>query len=319
MQGSYDICLDIGGTKVLGAIFDRDKKIVHRLKKKTKGSGTSVDNVEQVIVSVVREMIEASGIDRSEFKAIAAAAPGVIDQENGIVLSSANLPWTNYDIKSAVENQTGIPFHIGNDVNVGVLGEFKYGAGRGYSNIVGFFVGTGIGGGLILDGKLFTGNKFKAAEYGHMILDPKGPKCNCGQRGCLEAFASKHGMSSYVLQQVSKGRQSIMADKIENGVFRSKALKKAVASNDAVALEAVDRSCHYLAIAAGNMINTISPDLVVFGGGVIEALGDVFLPKILAEVDKYCMPAIRSTVELKAAELGDDSVLYGDLAMIEDL
>ena len=319
MAGTYDICLDIGGTKVLGAIFDQNRQIIHRLKKKTKGSGTSVDNIEQVIVSVVQEMIAASGIERSEFKAIAAAAPGVIDQEKGIVLSSANLPWTNYDIKSAVESQTGIPFHIGNDVNMGVLGEYIYGAGRGYHNIVGFFVGTGIGGGLILDGKLFTGNKFKAAEYGHMVLDPEGPKCTCGQRGCLEAFSSKHGMSSYILAQASRGRKTIMADMIENGVFRSKALKKALAANDAVSMEAVDRACHYLAVATGNMINTISPDLVIYGGGVFEAMGDIFLPKILSELDSYCMSTIRSTVELKTAELGDDSILYGDLAMIEAL
>ena len=176
-----------------------------------------------------------------------------------------------------------------------------------------------MGGGLILDGTLFTGNKFKAAEYGHMILDPEGPLCNCGQRGCLEAFSSKHGMSSYILQQVSRGRHSLMSDKIENGVFRSKALKRALLANDAVAMEAVDRACHYLAVATGNMINTISPDVVIYGGGVIEAVGDLFLQKILAEVDRYCMPAIRSTVELKIAALGDDSVLYGDLAMIEDL
>ncbi len=262
-------------------------------------------------------MIEESGIEKKAFKAIAAAAPGVIDQEDGIVLTSPNLPWTNYDIKSAVEKKVGIPFFIGNDVNVGILGEYKYGVARGYSNIVGFFVGTGMGGGLILNGSLFTGNKYKAAEYGHMILDPEGPLCNCGQRGCLEAFSSKQGMSSYIRQQVSRGRKSLMADKIANGVFRSKAMKKAIAANDVVAMEAVDRACHYLAVATGNMINTISPDLVVYGGGIIEAMGDLFLSKILAEVDKYCMPSIRPTVELKNAQLGDDSVIYGDLAMIE--
>ena len=317
MSDSFNICLDIGGTKVLGAIFNKEKEIVYRLKKRTREFGDSVENVEDLIIGVVNEMIEESGIDKKAFKAIAAAAPGVIDQEDGIVLTSPNLPWTNYDIKSAVEKKVGIPFFIGNDVNVGILGEYKYGVARGYSNIVGFFIGTGMGGGLILNGSLFTGNKYKAAEYGHMILDPEGPMCNCGQRGCLEAFSSKQGMSSYIRQQVSRGRKSLMADKIANGVFRSKAMKKAIAANDVVAMEAVDRACHYLAVATGNMINTISPDLVVYGGGIIEAMGDVFLPKILSEVDKYCMPSIRPTVELKNAQLGDDSVIYGDLAMIE--
>ena len=175
-----------------------------------------------------------------------------------------------------------------------------------------------MGGGLILNGKLFTGTGFKAAEYGHMVLEPEGPLCNCGQRGCLEIFSAKKGMSAYILQQASRGRKCQLADQIENGVFKSRALKKALADGDTVTMEAVDRACHYLAIATGNMINTFSPDMVVYGGGVIEAVGKIFLEKIEAEVDKYCMPSIRSTVQLKAAALGDDSILYGALSMIPD-
>ena len=135
------------------------------------------------------------------------------------------------------------------------------------------------------------------------------------QRG---GFSSKKGMSAYIMQQTSRGRKNMLSDTIENGVFKSKNLKKAIAAKDPVTLEAVDRACHYLAIATGNMINTISPDIVVYGGGVMEAVGDFFMEKILAEVDRYFMPSIRSTVELKKAALGDDSNIYGALAMIED-
>ena len=317
MAKTYNICLDIGGTKVLGAIFNEKKEIIYRLKKKTKESGDDSENVEKVIISVVEEMIKESGIKKSQINAIAAGAPGVIDQAEGIVLFSPNLPWRDYDIKTPIEKKFGVPFHIGNDVNVGVLGEYYYGAAQGYHNVVGFFVGTGMGGGLILDDKLFTGNKFKAAEYGHMILDPEGPLCNCGQRGCLEAFSSKKGMSAYITQQMNRGRASLMEGKIENGVFKSRMLKKALEAEDAVTVEAVDRAAHYLAVATGNLINTISPDVVIYGGGVIEAVGDIFLEKILKEVDRYCMTSIRPTVELKTAALGDDSILYGALAMIE--
>jgi len=318
VAGDYSICLDIGGTKVLGAIFDDENKPIYRLKKKTKSGGDSSENVEQVIISVVEEMIAESGVKKGKIRAIAAGAPGVINQAEGVVLFSPNLPWRDYDIRTPIEKKFGVPFHIGNDVNVGVLGEYRYGAARGYSNVVGFFVGTGMGGGLILDGKLFSGHLFKGAEYGHMILDPEGPLCNCGQRGCLEAFSSKQGMSAYIRQQVSRGRSSMMAEALDGSVFKSKALKRALEKGDAVSMEAVDRACHYLAIATGNMINTISPEIVVYGGGVIEAVGDLFLEKILAEVDRYCMPSIRPTVELKKAELGDDSVLYGALSMIVD-
>lgn len=318
MAKRYNICLDVGGTKVLGAIFNEKDEIIFRLKKRSKSEGEGSADVEKVIINVVEEMIETSGIDRKELNAIASCAPGVIDQNKGIVLFTPNLPWRNYDIAGAMRKRFGVPFFVGNDVNLGVLGEFKYGAARGYQNIVGFFPGTGLGGGLILNGQLFTGNQFKAAEYGHMILDPEGPLCGCGQRGCLEAFSSKKGMSDYVRQQVSRGRESMLGEAVQNGgIFRSKQLKKALAAGDKVATEAVDRACHYLAIATGNMINTISPDLVLYGGGVMEAMGDLFLEKILAEVDRYCMPQIRSTVELKVATLGDDSILYGDLAMIK--
>lgn len=318
MSESYNICLDVGGTKVLGAIFNEKKEIVYRLKKKSKEQGDSTQNVEKVIISVVEEMIEESGIKKKDIHAISSSAPGVIDQNTGVVLFTPNLPWRNYDIRSSMEKKFGIPFYIGNDVNLGVLGEYKYGVAWGYKNVVGFFVGTGMGGGLILNGELYTGNQFKGAEYGHMILDPEGPLCNCGQRGCLEAFSSKQGMSAYIRQQVSRGRESMMADAVSEGVFRSKALKKALAAKDPVAMEAVDRACHYLAIATGNMINTISPDLVIYGGGIIEAMGDLFLSKILAEVDRYCMTAIRPTVDIKNAALGDDSVIYGALALIEE-
>ena len=317
MADNCNICLDIGGTKVLGAIFDENEKIVYRLKKKTKSGGDSSENIEQVIISVVDEMLAGSGIPKEKVHAIAAGAPGVINQEKGIVLFSPNLPWRDYDIRMPIEKRFGVPFHIGNYVNVGVLGEYKYGAVKGYKNIVGFFVGTGMGGGLILNGELFTGNEFKAAEYGHMILDPEGPLCNCGQRGCLEAFSSKQGMSAYIRQQVGRGRKSMMADALDGSAFKSKALKKALEAGDAVSIEAVDRACHWLAVATGNMINTFSPDAVVYGGGVIEAVGDLFLEKITAEVDRYCMPSIRSTVALKKAALGDDSVLYGALSMIK--
>ena len=318
MSESYNICLDVGGTKVLGAIFNENREIIYRLKKRSKGEDGASSNIEEVIVSVVEEMIKESGIKKSKINAIASCAPGVIDQDAGIVLFTPNLPMKDYDIKGAMEKRFGVPFYVGNDVNLGVLGEYKYGAAKGYKNVVGFFVGTGMGGGLILNGSLFTGNKFKGAEYGHMILDPEGPLCNCGQRGCLEAFSSKQGMSAYVRQQVARGRKSMLAEHVQDGVFRSKPLKKALAAGDEVAVEAVDRACHWLAVATGNMINTISPDLVLYGGGVIEAVGDIFLKKILAEVDRYCMPQIRSTVDIKTAALGDDSILYGDLALIEE-
>ena len=318
MNKPYKICLDIGGTKILGVIFNENDEIIYRLKKRTKGSGEGTENVEQTIISVVAEMVKKSGISLKQVQGNAAGAPGVIDQENGIILFSPNLPWRDYDIRTPLEKKFKVPFYIGNDVNIGILGEYKHGAGQGYTNVVGFFVGTGMGGGLILDGKLYTGSHFKGAEYGHMILDPEGPVCNCGQRGCLEAFSSKQGITKYIRRQASRGRETMMLEHLEGGTFRSKYLKQALRKKDPVTVEAVNRACHWLAVATGNMINTFSPDVVIYGGGVVEATGETFVKKILKEVDNYCMPSIRSTVELKSAALGDDSIVYGALSLIED-
>lgn len=318
MAGKYNICLDIGGTKVLGVIFNEKNEIIYKLKKRTKENGDDATNIELVIINVVKEMLKESGLKKSDINAISAGAPGVVDSAAGVVLFSPNLPWRNYDIRTPIEKYFNAKFFIGNDVNVGVLGEYKYGAAQGYKNVVGIFPGTGMGGGMIINGELFTGTGFKAGELGHMVLDPEGPLCGCGQRGCLEAFSSKKGMSAYITEQISRGRESFLSDKIENGVFRSKYLKKALKMGDRVAVEAVDRACHYLAVATGSLINIFSPDLIVFGGGVMEACGEHFLKKITDEVDRYCMPSIRPTVELKCASLGDDSILYGALSMIMD-
>ena len=318
MGEKYRICLDVGGTKVLGAIFDGARQPVFRIKKKSNENGDGLENVEQVIVSVVEELLASSGVSLKQVSAIASSIPGVVDQRAGLVLFTPNLPMRNYDMGRAMKQRFGVPFFIGNDVNLGVLGEHLYGAARGYRNVVGIFPGTGVGGGLILNGELYTGNAFKAGEIGHMVLDPEGPLCGCGQRGCLEAFSSKQGMSAYIRQQTARGRESLLGEAVQTGVFKSKKLRRALEAGDEVAMEAVDRSCHYLAVATGSLINIFSPDLVLYGGGVIEALGDLYLGKILREVDRYCMPEIRSTVELKCAALGDDSVLFGALALIEE-
>jgi len=311
----YKICLDIGGTKVLGAIFDQSGIIVHRLKKKTRANEGSI-NVEDTVVSVVRELIEEFGITMDRVEAIAAGAPGIINDDTGVILFSPNLPWQNYPIKESIEQIFGVPFYIGNDVNLGVLGEWTFGVANGYEHVVGLFIGTGLGGGLIINGKLYSGHQYKGAEFGHMILNIDGPQCNCGQRGCLEAFSSKTGMTDYIRQQIRHGRSTLMETAVSEAVFRSKEMKTAYEQGDAVMIEAIDRACMYLAVASGNLVNMFSPQMVIFGGGVIEALGEVFLDKILARVNAFCLPSVRDSVKFEIAALGDDSILFGALALI---
>lgn len=319
MAKKYNICLDIGGTKVLGAVFNSKDKLVCKVKKRSTEQGSEAKNIEAVIIEVTRLLIEKANIKKSQINAISAGVPGIIDSDAGIVVFTPNLPWRNYDLRGAIEKEFGAKFYLGNDVNVGVLGEYKYGAGKGFKNIVGFFLGTGVGGGLILNGKLYEGNEFKAGELGHMnVVSENGRECGCGNHGCLESYSSKKGMAKYILEEVAKGRESLMTASIDaNGVFKSKALKAAVEAGDQVAIEAIDEACHYLGIATGSMINALSPDCVIYGGGVMESMGDYFVERILPEVDRYAMPAIRPSVEIRKASLGDYSNIYGSLALIK--
>ncbi|MCX7922209.1 MAG: ROK family protein [Clostridia bacterium] len=316
-MGKKYICLDIGGTKVLGAVFDEKNSIVYKVKKKTRAE-KGLEQIEEKIIKVVDELIGESGMDRSELAAIGAGAPGVINSDSGEIIYAPNLPWRNYNIRNAIETRFKVPFYIGNDANVGVLGEWKYGAGIDRKNIVGLFVGTGVGGGLILDGKLFTGSKHAAAELGHMVLNTEGPYCNCGQRGCLEAYAGKIGISREIKTQIERGRKTALKELMGDDInlLKSKALKKAIEEKDDLAIEVLDRAVYYLAAGAGSLINVFNPDMVILGGGVVEAMGDYIMPSFKKHIKRFAMPDILTGTELVKSALGDDAIVYGALAMI---
>ncbi len=316
MKKAY-ICLDIGGTKVLGSVFDENLKIVCTVKKKTKAE-EGKEKIEERILGIIEELITKSQMDRGSLVAIGAGAPGIIDESTGHIIFTPNIPWKNYKIKKVIEDRFNVPFHIGNDVKMGTLGEWKYGAGKGRENIVGIFVGTGIGGGVIIDNKLYAGAKHSGTEIGHMIINTEGPYCNCGQRGCLEAYASKIAITREIRTQMQRGRKTILSELMgeDTSVIKSKMLKKAVEQKDELALEVLDKAVYYLAAGAGSLINIFNPNMIIFGGGVFEALGGYMLPKVQEKIKRFSMPAVLEGTEIVQSKLGDDSILYGSLALI---
>ncbi len=317
-MGKKHICLDIGGTKVLGAILDEKDNIIFKVKKKTKAD-KGLEKIEERIIDVVDELIKESGTDKNDIAAIAAGAPGVINEETGELIYAPNLPWKNYDLKKVIEDKFGRPFYIGNDANLGMLGEWKYGTAAKKENVVGIFVGTGIGGGLIINNKLFTGKRHDAGELGHMILNTEGPYCNCGQRGCFEAYASKVAITREIKTQIQRGRKTVLKDLMdEDSVIKSKALKDAIEAKDSVALEVMDNAIYYLAAGTGNLINIFSPDMVVLGGGVLESLGDYIMPMLKDYVKRFTLPELLKGTEIVRSELGDDAIIYGALAIIKE-
>lgn len=318
-MGKKYICLDIGGTKVLGAVFDEDNNIVFRVKKKTRVE-KGMEKVEEKIINVVEDLINGSGIDKGEIAAIGAGAPGVINEDTGEIIFAPNLPWRNYDIKSIIEKKFNVPFFLGNDANIGMLGEWKYGAAVKKENVVGIFVGTGIGGGLILNNKLFSGPRHLAGELGHMVLNTEGPYCNCGQRGCLETYAAKVALTREIRVQIERGRKTILKDLVDGdgSIIKSKALKKAIDEKDSVALEIMDRAIYYLAAGTGSLINIFNPDMVVLGGGVLESLGDYIMPLLKNHVKRFTLPAVLEGTDIVQSVLGDDALLFGALALIKE-
>ncbi|MDE0298764.1 MAG: ROK family protein [Candidatus Poribacteria bacterium] len=309
----FVVGVDLGGTKILAAIIGSNGKIVSRFKAMTRAD-KSAEEVIGRIADCVSESIKKANLDRTQVRAIGIGAPGVIDSNTGVVIYAPNLRWTDVALKAALENQSEIPVTVDNDVNLGTLGEQALGAGRGVDNLVGIFVGTGIGGGIILNGKLFYGANRTAGEIGHVILKPDGPKCSCGNRGCLEALASRTAISRHVQKAITKqGKKSILPE-LNGGsldLVRSRALAKAVERGDKVTLKAIQRAQYYLGVGVATVTGIVNPQVVVLGGGLIEAMGKDFVAGVYNVAAELALPNAMNGVDVLSAELGDDAGVIG--------
>jgi glucokinase len=309
----YVVGVDMGGTKILAAVIDSNGQIVSRLKVMTKAE-RGADDVIDRIASCISKSIEQAKLQQSRIRAIGVGAPGVVDPVSGKVIFAPNLGWSNIALKGALENLLEIPVFVDNDVNLGTLGEQMLGAGRKAENLVGIFVGTGIGGGIILNGKLFYGANCTAGEIGHVILKPGGPKCSCGNRGCLEALASRTAISRQIRKAITQqGKKSVLPE-LNGGnldLVRSGALAKAVEKGDKVTTKAIQRAQHYLGIGVATVIGFVNPQVVVLGGGLIEAMGEDFVNGVYNVAAKLALPNAMNGVEVVGAMLGDDAGAVG--------
>ena len=234
-----------------------------------------------MICKVIDKLLE--NVEKENIIGIGAAAPGIIDSDNGVVVFSPNMEWENYNLKKELEEKYGIEVFLGNDVNIGTLGEYLYGAGQGTKNIVGIFVGTGVGGGIIIDGKVYGGNIGAAGEIGHIVLNPDGPLCGCGARGCLESYGSKTAMQKEILAQIERGRDTVLKEVLTNGdsnIIKSESLKLGYENGDDVTVDAVNNASRYLGAGVATVMNMLNPEMIVLGGGVIESMGDIIIPMI---------------------------------------
>jgi glucokinase len=304
--------VDLGGTKIYAAVVDRKGKIVGSERKKTKaelGFPTTVNRMAEC----VRSAAAAAGVSLDEIKAVGVGSPGPLDMKKGVIIESPNLDWKGAPLRKELKRLLGKPVFVDNDANVGLLGEYAFGAAQGAKGAVGFFVGTGIGGGVIIGGRLLHGFNQNAGELGHIILDPAGPRCGCGNRGCLEAFSSRLSIEREIRAAIAAGTPSAVLEGVENpdAPIRSRRLLEAYLANDAAVVPAINRSAEYLGYAIASMLNIFNPEAVVIGGGVVEALGDLYVDRAREIAVKNCFEIASRKVRIVPASLKDDSAVLG--------
>jgi glucokinase len=309
--------VDMGGTKILSAVIDPEGNILSTAKVPTKADKDTSIVIDR-IAECIQRAIDKSGVTAASIQAVGIGAPGPLDPATGVVIFAPNLRWKDVRLKEELEARVGFPTFVDNDVNIGTLGEHVFGAGRGVQNVVGIFVGTGIGGGIILQGELFHGASKTAGEIGHIIVKAGGPRCGCGTRGCLEALASRTAMAKQFQKAIlKKGKKSVLSELTSGdlGAIRSGVLAKAIRANDKLTLKVIKKATKYLGIGIGSIVNFLNPEMIVLGGGVVEALDDTFLDSIRKASEKYALPNTLSGVQIVRAKLGDNAGILGAAAL----
>jgi glucokinase len=311
--------VDLGGTKILAGIVDAEHRILGRAKRVTPAR-EGANAILAVMVDALGEALDQAAVSAGNLAGIGVGSPGPLDTDAGVILFSPNLNVKQFALGPDLSRALGRPVLVQNDVRVGGYGEFRLGAGRGLRDLIVAFVGTGIGGCFIKDGAIVKGFTGNAGEVGHIILKAGGPKCGCGNRGCMEALASKTAISRRVLKMVRRGIPTSLKNKVDpkTGRLKSKELAAAVQGGDVVAIEEVHRAAHFLGLGLASLINVIGPEVVIVGGGVANALGAPYLDLVRASVRPYTLadPAGKTPIVLGA--LGDNAAILGGALMARE-
>ncbi|TAM81005.1 MAG: ROK family protein [Acidobacteria bacterium] len=310
--------VDLGGTSLRALVADDAYKTLGVKKIRTPVTGGPARLIHR-IATLVESTLKEAGITRSRVRAVSVGAPGPIDRSRGIVEEAPNLGWKRVPLRAELRQMLRVPVFVENDVNVGLVGEHVLGAGRGAKNVVGIFVGTGIGGALILDGKLYEGSRGGAGEIGHTVLMVNGPLCGCGRRGCAEALASRTAMERDVRAAIKNGRKSsvlkIMKKKNKERMTSS-IIVAALKKNDLVMNEVLQRAQFHLGILASNAVNLLDPECVVFGGGIVERLKEAYVGPIRETAYQYFLrPEDRGRVRIVPGKLGDNAGVLGAIVL----
>ena len=312
----YSIGVDLGGTKILAGIVEKQTgKVVFEVKNKTKKEKGN-KKITAKIIETLEELINNSNISKDEISSIGLGLAGQVDRKKGILINAVNLDCKDLNIKEILEEKFSIPVNIGNDVEVATFGELKFGAGIGYKDIVCIFVGTGVGSSIVKEGKIHFGASQSAGEIGHIIVDLNGRACACGGNGCLEAYASRTAIETRILGAVKKGRKSVITELTDGKSISSKHIKKSLEAHDEVVTQYVNEAIDYLSGGIASVINFYNPELIILGGGLIQSVEDFYLQTIKKARAKS-LPTPAAKIEFKKAALGDHSGVIG-AALLEE-
>ncbi|UZW13547.1 ROK family protein [Clostridium pasteurianum] len=310
MSKEYVIGIDLGGTKISGALSDVDGNVLSQYTISTNAfEGEEV--VLKRIISVIEKVLSDGEKVPEDIKTIGIGSPGPLDAQKGIIITTPNLPFKNFKLVDPIKEKFKIPTYLDNDANVGAIGEFVFGAGQGTKNMIYITVSTGVGGGAILNGQIYRGNTCNALEMGHMTVDKDGPQCNCGNYGCVEALASGTAIGRIAKEAILRGEDTILKS-YEN--VTSYEVFQAAKQGDAVASRILDTSLNYLGICVANMITIFDPEMVIIGGGVSKG-GDIVFDKVKEVVNTRCFKAMAESCRIVPAGLGTDAGVMGAVAL----
>ncbi|MDX1953384.1 MAG: ROK family protein [Verrucomicrobiota bacterium] len=308
----YLVGVDLGGTKILAGIFNQQLKCLGKSKTSTKATRGSAAVIER-IAHCVSDAVDECDLDLKQVRGIGIGAPGAVDPETGKVIFAPNLGWEDIPLKKELEKLLNIPVFLENDASICTLGVHTVELDSRPRHLVGIFLGTGIGAGLILDGKLFSGFNRTAGEIGHMVLEVAGPKCACGNRGCFEALAGRQAIFRRIQTAIKEGQKTVLTEMLGSDLsdMRSGDLRKALKRGDKLVEKVIEEAAEYTGIACANIINLINPEVIVLGGGVIDALEDEMMAIILETAHDYALAGTDRNIEIRASKLGDDAGIYG--------
>lgn len=311
------IGFDLGGTKMMAVVFDANFKVLGKKRRKTRDKNKDGVHLERIAETIEMALDDAE-VKADQIAGIGAGCPGPLNLNTGTILQAPNLGWKNVNLKKYLTEKFDAPAEICNDVDAGVFGEYTAGAAEGARCVLGIFPGTGIGGGMVYEGKIFRGASGSCMEIGYLQMATEGPAAGVGPVGTLEGLASRLAISGEAVKAVYRGQAPNLAESAGTDLaqIRSGVLAKAIEAGDKVVEQVVRRAAEQVGRAAGSMVNLLAPDIIVIGGGLAEAMPELYLEEVRRGANRNVLPAMKDGFKIKIAKLGDYSTALGAAAWV---